>query len=254
MEEYLQEIGNLYKVFRVTPKKPLQPDPEPVPTLRVRGTGRTEMDLYPALKRLRQAIQDRYVGMQQTEMDTHVFTATTWDGRPLIAEKPYVGLQRGIQLLGATRDTNYLGTYPNFMLREGNGEFVIAYGVNHQKSGKTTYSSVSLYADPVRWVGVGTMLSNKFEGSAEQYLSGDPEAEMLYAIKVTRNCNNEAYCLEIKQPDFKDINGEPYICYPPLILDEQEMFFIFRSYMEPSTKVSPDDNELLYDRAIYFNP
>jgi hypothetical protein len=32
------------------------------------------------------------------------------------------------------------------------------------------------------------------------------------------------------------------------------MFFLFRSYMEPSTLVAPDDNELLYDRAIYFGP
>jgi hypothetical protein len=24
--------------------------------------------------------------------------------------------------------------------------------------------------------------------------------------------------------------------------------------MEPSTSVAPDDNELLYDRAIYFGP
>ena len=33
-----------------------------------------------------------------------------------------------------------------------------------------------------------------------------------------------------------------------------EMFFIFRNYMEPATKVGPDDNELVYDRAIYFGP
>jgi len=37
-------------------------------------------------------------------------------------------------------------------------------------------------------------------------------------------------------------------------MDEDEMFFIFRSYMEPATNVSPDDNELLYDQAIYFGP
>ena len=39
-----------------------------------------------------------------------------------------------------------------------------------------------------------------------------------------------------------------------LDFNEKEMFFIFRSYMEPATLVSPDDNELLYDRAIYFGP
>ena len=40
----------------------------------------------------------------------------------------------------------------------------------------------------------------------------------------------------------------------PFNLDEQKLFFIFRSYMEPATLVGPDDNELLYDRAIYFGP
>jgi hypothetical protein len=32
------------------------------------------------------------------------------------------------------------------------------------------------------------------------------------------------------------------------------VFVVFRGYMEPATLVGPDDNELLYDRAIYFGP
>jgi hypothetical protein len=32
------------------------------------------------------------------------------------------------------------------------------------------------------------------------------------------------------------------------------MFFLWRAYLEPATNVGPDDNELLYDRAIYFGP
>ena len=39
-----------------------------------------------------------------------------------------------------------------------------------------------------------------------------------------------------------------------LVSDEGEVFFIYRSYMEPGTKVSPDDDELLYDQAIHFGP
>ena len=41
-----------------------------------------------------------------------------------------VGLQRGIQVIGATRNVNYPATYPTFRLREGTDEFVIGYGVN----------------------------------------------------------------------------------------------------------------------------
>ena len=97
----------------------------------------------------------------------------------------------------------------------------------------------------------------------------------LYAWKVARHCNPEdmPYCMEVKvngEPGkpFVDINGIPYACtlydwhsspgHPiplgPFVLDEAEMFFLWRAYLEPATNVGPDDNELLYDRAIYFGP
>ena len=282
LEEYIRNPP--YKLFRVTPVDPatgevgreavFDSDPEPVPVLRVRGTGHTEMALYPALKRLRAAIlqthgTDGKCEGECKELDTHIWTSVTReDNREVVVEKPYVGLQRGVQLLGAGRDTNYLATYPNFMLREGVDEYVIAYGVNHQATGKVTYSSVSIYADKDRWMGPkdGTFLSPAFEGSAERYLPGDPDAQYLYAIKVARHCEDKdlPYCMEVKQPDFKDKDGVAYDCelgdfltrenVRTWTLDEQEMFFLFRSYMEPQTNVSPDDNELLYDRAIYFGP
>ncbi|MDD3827734.1 MAG: hypothetical protein PHY79_17345 [Anaerolineae bacterium] len=275
--DYLKTLGKSYRVFRVTPNQQLAEqlgaDPERVPVLRVRGTGQTEMDLYPALKQLRQAILDRHVGKPYKELDTHVFTAMPRDGREVVAEKPYVGLQRDIQVLGVTRDTNYLATYPTFMLRENVNEFVIVYGVNHQATGKATYASVGAYADWDRWFGIGTKLSTEFGDSARDYLPvaqfPDPDIDMLYAIKVARNCMGEDHCLQIDQPEFLDLGGNPYPYNPdcslddldtpeidprPFDLDEKVVFFIFRSYMEPATSVGPDDNELLYDRAIYFGP
>jgi hypothetical protein len=282
LEEYIKDPP--YRLFRVTPVDPatgevgrdpvLAPDPEPVPVLRVRGTGHTEMELYPALKRLRAAILEAHGTNGQCEggckeLDTHIWTAVTReDNREVAVEKPYVGLQRSLQVLGGGRDTNYLATYPNFMLREGTDEYVIVYGVNHQATGKVTYSSVSVYADKDRWIGPkdGTFLSPDFEGSAERYLPGDPDAQYLYAIKVARHCEEAdlPFCMEVKQPDFVDKDGIPYACElgdfltgenpHQWNLDEHEMFFLFRSYMEPATNVSPDDNELLYDQAIYFGP
>jgi hypothetical protein len=275
--DYLRGISDRYKVFRVTPNQKLVEklgdDPEPVPLLRIRGTGHTEMDLYPTLKLLRQAILDHYAGKQYKELDTHVYTGATSDGIEVDLEKPYAGLQRNIQVLGATRDTNYLGTYPNFRLRQGKNEFVIVYGVNHQLTGKATYSSISAYADKYRWFGVGTKLSTEFENSARDYLPADqypdPNIDLLYAIKVARDCTGELHCLEINQPTFLDLWGNPYPTNPscsldhletpeidpsPFDIDLEDLFFLFRSYMEPETNVSPDDNELLYDRAIYFGP
>src|SRR5512139_1534265 len=129
LEEYIRNPP--YKLFRVTPVDPatgkvgmepvLAPDPEPVPVLRVRGTGHTEMELWPALKRLRAAILKEYAGIQPQELDSHIWT---FDSPPIIAEKPYVGLQRQVAVLGATRDTNYIGTYPNFVLKDTD-DFVI---------------------------------------------------------------------------------------------------------------------------------
>ena len=241
-----------YRVFRVTPNEPVASAPEPVPVLRVQGTGHTEMDLYPALKRLRQAIVTRYAGLQKTELDTRVWEIT--DLRVLL-ENPYVGLQRGLFLMGATRDTNYLSTYPNFKLRDDSGEFLIVYGVNHHKTGKATYASISVYADARRWFGVATEFDKDFGDSARQYLGpADPDADLLYAIKVARDCTGEPYCLEVTAPEFKDINGQPYTCTPPLVMNEADMFLLFRAYMEPATKVGPDANELVYDRAIKFSP
>lgn len=244
-----------YRVFRVTPNPvgatpALEPDPQPVPILRVRGTGHTEMELYPALKRLREAILKEYAGTPHLMLDTHVFA-----GGRRFAEKPYVGLQRGLDVLGATRDTNYLATYPNFMLREGVDEFAIVYGVNHQATGKATYASFSAYADPARMFGLATTYSPDFGDSARQYLPDDPDADMLYAWKIARHCaEGEAYCMEVNQPTFEDMWGEPYECQPQLDLNSEEMWLAFRTYLEPATKTGPDDNELIYDQVIYFGP
>jgi len=71
LQDYIKQASEHYRVFRVTPNVPLAPDPQPVPVLRPRGTGHTEMELYPALKRLRQAILDQYGGPHK-ELDTHV--------------------------------------------------------------------------------------------------------------------------------------------------------------------------------------
>ncbi len=273
---YLKTIGDQLKVFRVRPNEQLAEelgkDPELVPVLRVRGTGHTEMDLYPAVLRLRQAILDRYGATDYKELDTHVFSSTGWDGREILAEKPYPGLQRDIATLGVTRDTNYLATYPSFMLRQDMNEFVIVYGVNHQKTGKVTYAAVGAYANEHRWFGIGTALSPTFEGSANEFLPGDPDADNLYVLKVARDCTQgpkDLLCLQINPPKFADLWGNPYPTNPtcalddfdtpekteiPFNLDQEKLFFIFRSYMEPSTLVGPDDNELVYDRAIYFGP
>ncbi len=68
--------------------------------------------------------------------------------------------------------------------------------------------------------------------------------------------------------EFTDIDGNAYTCnlydyytdrekpirLGPFDLNNADLFFLWRSYMEPATNISPDDSELLHDRAIYFGP
>ena len=270
-----------YAVFRVKPNQPLAPDPEPVPILRVRGTGHTEMELYPSLKLLRQAILDSYAGMPFVEMDTKTSQYLPPDGHETVGEKPYVALQRGKDAAGVSRDNASLTSYPYFRLRDGVEEFAIVYGANHQATGKATYASFTPYVDKDRWLGLtdGTVTSNNYDpdgqagDSARKFLCPDDpsqcpdDVQYLYAWKVARHCNGEEFCLELKT-EFADLNGQPYVCKlydwydfehgQPFIglfkLDEADIQFAWRAYVEPATNAGPDDNELLYDRVIYFGP
>ena len=297
MNDYIINANEYIKAFRLTPvDDPSQPpgpepvlpaDPEPVPILRVKGTGHTEMELWPAAQKLREAILRKYANDPHydfKELDTKIWTLDTpsiWPsshGPTLSCEKPYVVLQRGVFMGGGNRDTNYLATYPNFKFLPGADDFVILYGVNHQTTGKASYSSFCLYADEKRWLGVGTKTSPHFDedggnpgnagDSARYYLCPDdpkqcdPDVQYLYAWKIARHCDDgEPFCMEtaVENTVFSRPDDSTYTCkanaeHPDFIKEDSELFFLFRSYMEPDTKVGPDDNELVYDRAIYFGP
>jgi hypothetical protein len=275
-----------YRAFRLSPVEELAADPFPVPTLRVRGTGQSELDLLPALKSLRQAILDkeaeRVPALPATPLGIRFWQdpMPKYDGQLEYIDEPWAGLQRGEYSYLGSRDTNYFQTYPYFKLRSDVDEYVIVYGVNHHTTGKATYESFSVYVEPTfgtgREIGLGMVSDPRFDwaglpgDSARQYLQpGDPYyevADMLFAWKIARQCTEgEAYCLEVG--DLTDINGIPYNenCNPQISLDpdpddpdepvwKTDLFVVFRGYMEPATAVSPDSNELVWDQAIYFGP
>jgi hypothetical protein len=269
-----------FRAFRVSPEIELTPDPYAVPTLRVRGTGKTEMDLYPALKSLGKAIlaeEAEKKGMQYKELGVRFWQDLMKTGQLVIADEPWPSLQNGQFGYQGTRDANYWQTYPPFKLRSNVNEYVIVYGVNHHKTGKAAYTSFSAYVEPVfgtgREIGLGTVSDPDLDAdgnsgdSARRYLKpGDPYyeyADMLYAWKIARNCEGEKYCLEVGEP--KDMDGAPYNdnCKPQIDLDgidptrpswASDVFVAFRNYMEPATAVSADSNELVWDRGIYFGP
>jgi hypothetical protein len=241
-------------VFRITPNESTELDPYNMPELRVRGTGTTEFDLMDDLKELRIAILNKYSESDATELP--------------ISQTIPVGndaIQRGIDSYGPSNDACYLWSanqtassqtppfpdlskYYDFLqdspITLGNdaNEFIIVYGVNHVATGKATYSNVALYGADA-WNGVGTVTYVDFNGSAEEYLPDNPNAKYLYVYKIARNCEGDQYCYEL-----------PYGMGSYGIDLDQPLFITWRLYLEEATKTGPSYSEIVYDRAIKFDP
>ena len=236
---YYQTLGGM-KLFRLTPDEELASAPFSVNTLRPRGTGSTELHLLSSLKNLEDALLETYSGFEAEKLTT----------APWIPEG-YNPILQNIDALGATNDTTYLMT-PPFSLKED--DFVIAYGVQHPAAGKALYNSVIAYGwtpledlpDEPRFEGAREMLGvaaidspEKFAGSARRFLPEDPQADMLYAVKIARSIAGEEADLLIPQPSC----GR---------LKLRELALAFRAYCEPATKTGPSYAEILFDRAILF--
>jgi hypothetical protein len=239
-------------VFRVTPNQTTKLDPYEFPKLRIRGTGTTEFDLMDDLEQLRMAILDTYSNLSATEL-------------PISMIVPLDGIQRGINAMGPANDACSLWTsnltiysptpsfpdlskyydfqpHPTVTLGNDTNEFIIIYGVNHVATGKATYSNFAVYGAK-GWNGVGAIHDAKFNGTAEAYLPDNPNAKYLYVYKIARNCNGDLNCFEV--PTGPGAYG--------IALDQPLMIF-WRMYLEKATKTGPSYSEIVYDRAIKFDP
>jgi hypothetical protein len=226
-------------LFRVTPRVETIADPFPVPRLRVRGTGQTEMDLMDRLALLRQRLVEANSGLHATDLAT----------RPNFYEG-YDYIQRGVDPWGDSRDAFFLtaGYLPEFSSPEkvtlADDEFLMVYGANHVATGKATYHSVNVYSSSEGKVPIGDVDDRMFPGTAAPYLPGDPAANLMYAFKISRNCGNEPNCVTLALDN----------C-PRLTIDSNTVLgLIFRMYLEPATKVGAAMPEVLYDRVIKFSP
>lgn len=241
-------------VFRITPNKPTKLDPYNYPELRVRGTGKTEFDLLDDLEALREAILKKYSGLNAAELPTSQAVPVGSDV-----------IQRGIDGLAPDNDACYLWTvnqtayppappFPNFslyypfVLHQGitlgndSNEFIIVYGVNHVATGKATYSNFAVFGSDIL-NGVGSVNDPDINGTAENYLPGNPNAKYLYVYKVARHSNGDPHCIEV-----------PYGPGAYGIRVDQPLMIQWRSYLEKATKTGPSYSEIVYDRAIKFDP
>ena len=240
-------------VFRVTPKETTKLDPYNYPELRVRGTGKTEFDLMDDLEALRNAILNKYSGLNATELPTSMTVPIGSDA-----------IQRGIDAVGPNNDACYLWSanqtvysptppFPNLTqyyefsrnppitLGNDTNEFIIVYGINHAATGKATYSNFGVYGADV-WNGVGAVEDPALNGTAEEYLPDNPNAKYLYVYKIARHANGDPHCFEV-----------PYGVGAYGIELDQPLSIIWRIYLEKATKTGPSYSEIVYDRAIKFD-
>ena len=191
-------------VLRVTPTTPLAPaelQPLPVEKLRPRGTGRTEMDFTPEVEALRRAILAEYPDWQADEL-----TPAVW------LEESFPAMQRGVDVLGESRDTIYLRTEETFNL--GEDDFLVVYGTNHEATGKATYANFTVY-DPCKACGIAGESTRRLAGSALDYVGGSnsdvPHVDQLYAWKVARDCGGDPRCTTVPAgtcPGMSNENGQ----------------------------------------------
>ena len=128
-------------------------------------------------------------------------------------------------------------------MKDDPDEFLVIYGVNHQATGKATYSSFVVYQED-KELGVSSVNSPVFTGSAAGYIPSNDNAPYLYAWKAARNCGSDTQCLKIALPDYLQSCNSVDL--------SQKLFVAFRAYLEPATAVGPKPSELLYDRVIMF--
>jgi len=256
-----QQAGDAYikrvpaTLLRISPNVSAQLDPYSVPKQRVRGTGTTEFDLLDDLSELREAILTKYNNsLNSTELPTSKWFI-----------EQYTGLQTGINTWGPHNDAAYLWTAnqsvtspqppfanlsqyyefsrnPPITLGNDTNEFIIVYGVNHVATGKCAYMNFAPNGADI-WNGVGAINDSELAGTAEAYLPDNPNAKYLYAYKIARNCSGDPHCFEV-----------PYGPGGYGIRTNQPLFIAWRLYMENATKTGPAYSEIVYDRAIKFDP
>jgi hypothetical protein len=203
----------------------------PMPFLTPRGTGKTELIYSKPVETLRNKIVE-YYAKDYIAVD---ITTDIW------IDESHIAIQQGFNNLGESRDTVYLGSGSFTLPKDA---FAVAYGVNHAKTGKCTYSNIVVYGNQYD-NGVASVNNKDLENSALVYLQ-TLEAGNLYAWRFGYD-EDSPYYTQIPTEynpdgalDTKNIN--PY----------QDIYFGFRAYLEPATKVGPLWGELIIDRVLIF--
>lgn len=243
---YIMNAPQTQHLFRVTPRTPApkrDSDPFPMPPLRIRGTGHSELYLWNKLAELRKNIIAANPGLDAT--DIPITVPVGYEG--------YDDMQRRNPTGGDARDAFCLngGYLPEFgswdEITLADGEFLMVFGANHVATGKATYMSINVYTgmEEDGKLAIGTIDDRDFKDTASRYLD-DPAADVMYAYKISRTCEGvEPPCLPLSAPEG---------CNRLKLDSETVLGVLFRMYLEPATKTGAVMPEVLYDRMMKFSP
>ena len=215
-------------LLRVSPRVMTAPvSPHPWPELPPRGTGSTEDGYTDAVEALRVAIKGHHATHDAVTLvasPVHIETLTC------IANRDCAGDIH--DRFAAIRTNIHLFT---------DDEFIVVFGVNHERSGKASYSNFAVVREE-NLVGIDAVHSGQMPGSAQFYLPDHPQADDLYAWTVARDCSTHAEaCMELgttcPSPDY-----------------DQEIRVTVRAYLEPQTGSAPLSTEMIGDRIMKLEP
>lgn len=238
--QFLNNINNYLKVFRITPKKPLiNLQPWPILTLKIRETGITEYQIIPnsrnELDHMRNEIIKKYGGTDYEPINLNLSV-----GIP----DNFNAILRDMNIYGDDRDAVYFKT-EDFQLKDDD-DFLIIYGINHNQSGKAIYSNASFYGAKLFNGVVGAFSTVQFPDSATQYFpEGYESAKYYYVYKMARKANEDNVVII------------PYSTGNPLgkaygVDNNQDARIIFRVYLDKIAMVGPYIFDIIWDQVILF--
>lgn len=238
--QYISNIHKFIKVFRITPAVPLtHPSTWPVPTLKIRETGITEYQVIPSgrddLDHLRAELINKYSSTEYDHVDLDLVVAIPDN---------YNAILRDTNIYGDDRDAVYFKT-EDFQLTSDD-DFVIVYGVNHERTGKAIYSNASFYGAELFNGVLGVFSTVQFPDSAVEYFpEGYENAGYYYKYKMARKADDDNTVII------------PYSTGNPLgkaygVDNNKDARIVFRVYMDKTAMVGPYIFDVIWDRAILF--
>jgi len=133
----------------------------------------------------------------------------------------------------------YAVVSPQFVLPPADVGYAVVFGVNHEITGKASYSNFAVVSD-IHGMGVVGVDSAEMIGSARAFLPDHPQVDDLYAYVVSRDCSpHDVPCVEV-----------PYGC--PGVEPLENMQITIRAYLEPATGRAPVIEEMLPDQLMLF--